>query len=85
MNPFAVYWLPDAEDALAQVWLQAPDPQAVTVASAQVDRLLARDPLGCGQHLQEGLYKLVVPPLAVFYSVDETEHKVEVHQLWWSP
>jgi hypothetical protein len=82
---YAVDWLPQAEIALADAWLQAVDPGAVTKAQAEIDRLLARDPIGKGQHLHEGLHQLIVSPLTVFYSVDVTARRVEVSQVWYTP
>jgi hypothetical protein len=82
---FTVDWLPEAEIALADAWLQASDPGAVTTAQAQIDRLLARDPIGKGQHLHEGLCQIVVNPLTAFYSVDAVARRVEVSQVWYTP
>jgi hypothetical protein len=82
---WTVEWLPDAEDALAEAWLQAPDPQAVTAAQAQIDRLLARDPQANGQHLHEGLYQITLAPLTVFYSIDAAQRRVEVSDLLFNP
>ncbi|MBI1918781.1 MAG: hypothetical protein HYS12_29155 [Planctomycetes bacterium] len=82
---FTVEWLPDAEDALADAWLQATDPSAVTQAQAQVDRLLGRDPIGSGQLLHEGLYQIVFTPLTIFYSVDSSNRIVEVSEVWYTP
>jgi hypothetical protein len=50
-----------------------------------VDALLARDPVGHGQLLHEGLYRIVVPPLTVFYTVDTTQRTVEVSEVWYTP
>jgi hypothetical protein len=80
-----VEWRPEAEDALAEAWLQADDPQAVTEAQARIDHLLARDPLGSGTHLHEGLYQVVDHPLTVFYSVESARRHVEVQQVWYTP
>lgn len=78
MNPFRVDWEPAAEDELARLWLQASDPQAITIAQAQADRLLALDPLKYGRHLAEGLYSIDVPPLVLTYTIDTVNHLVEV-------
>jgi hypothetical protein len=82
---YAVDYLPVAEDALADAWLRAADPGAVTTASAHIDRLLAADPFGNGHLLHEGLYQLVEPPLTVFYTVDPAQRRVEVSQVWYTP
>ena len=82
---FTVDYVPAAEDALAEAWLQASDPGAVTAVQNEIDRLLARDPIGSGQHLHEGLYQIVEPPLTAFYAVDNQQRRVEVSQVWYTP
>jgi hypothetical protein len=78
MSPFRVEWEPAAEDELARIWLRSSDPQAVTSAQAQADRLLARDPIKYGRHLSEGLYGIDVPPLMLTYTIDLKARLVEV-------
>jgi len=78
MNGFGVDWSQDTEDDLATIWLTASDPGAVTQAQAEIDRLLSRNPLGNGQHISEGLYRLVLPPLIVTYTIDQGNRQVEV-------
>ncbi len=82
---FSVEYVTEAENALAEAWLQASDPGAVTAAQNEIDRMLARDPIGSGQHLHEGLYQIVEPPLTVFYAVDVPRRRVEVSQVWYTP
>lgn len=79
MNLFQVIWDPGCDQQLARIWLQSNDPQAVTLAAAQADHLLSRDPIGYGQHRSEGLYRLDVPPLVFMYNVDSTHRVVEVN------
>jgi hypothetical protein len=85
MNPWTVDWDLSAEQELARIWMQVADPQAVTVAQARIDRLLARDPFGNGRHLAEGLYKLSEPPLTVFYRIDEDQRLVYVDEVGYIP
>ena len=40
MSLFSVEWPPDILSDLADIWLQAPDRQAVTDAESEIDRLL---------------------------------------------
>ncbi len=81
MNPWTVEWDPSAEQELARLWMLAADPQAVTDAQARIDRLLARNPIGNGQHLAEGLYRLCVPPLTVYYRIDPDSRLVYVDEI----
>jgi len=53
---FSVRWTPSARHQLAAIWFaQVHDRRAITIAQAQIDRLLALDPLGNGIVLSEGL------------------------------
>jgi hypothetical protein len=65
MSLYTVEYTSVAEDQLADVWVQAPDRQAVTAAEAHIHQSLARDPLGQGVAVAEGLHKLTVAPLTV--------------------
>jgi plasmid stabilization system protein ParE len=85
MTPFLVDWTDAALDMLADIWTQAANRAAVNRAQGQIDTLLARDPLGCGQHLSEGLYQLIAPPLTVFYSIDQAKKAVIVSAVWYTP
>ena len=78
MNPFLVEWNSAAENSLADIWMNASDPKAVTIAQTAIDRQLARDPIGNGQHVREGLYRIIVSPLVVYYSVEDSTRTVEV-------
>jgi len=78
VNGFTLKWHPDATDQLADFWTQAADRQAITSASAQIVCLLERNPLGAGTPVAEGLYRIIVPPLAVYYSVEQAQRLVRV-------
>jgi hypothetical protein len=85
MTPYTVEWTTPAEDQLADIWLAASDPVAVTTATAAIDALLARDPLGHGLDVQEGLRKLRIAPLTVFYEVQTSRSWVEVSAVAYTP
>jgi hypothetical protein len=79
MSRFSVVFSDEAQDQLAQVWLDAgPERNAVTVASHAIEQALASDPLGCGEPEHEGLRKLDMPPLHVLYVVEEDARVVRV-------
>jgi hypothetical protein len=78
MNPYTVEWDSAAEDELIRIWLRAVDRAAVTAAQNKVDRLLGRDPHGNGHALSEGLHQINCPPLAVSYTIDDSQWYVEV-------
>ena len=75
---YAVDWTDDALAALADVWTQALDRQAVTVAQVAIDRLLAADPLGNSTPVSEGLHAIEVHPLRVLFELAEEEQVVTV-------
>lgn len=85
MTPFLVDWTDDALDMLAGIWTQATNRTAVNAASDRIDQLLARDPIGNGKQMKEGLYKLTVPPLTAYYSVDQANKTVEVSAVRYTP
>ena len=44
MSRHTVVWLQDAQDELAQIWLDSDDREAVTQATSRIDSVLAVDP-----------------------------------------
>jgi hypothetical protein len=82
---FTVEWLPLAQDELARIWIYASDRNAVTTAQARADRLLQTDPVGNGQHISEGYYRIHVPPLIISYTIDEDQNQVEVAWVRYRP
>jgi mRNA-degrading endonuclease RelE of RelBE toxin-antitoxin system len=78
MTAFTVHWLPTAETELAHIYNTHPSPANVTKADAAIETILRFDPIGKGAHLAEGLYRLAVGPLVVYYSVDSAARTVEV-------
>jgi len=78
MNPFAVDWSIEAEDALALHWLHDSNRSALTLATELAERHLANDPFRYGQSIAEGLWAIDVPPLRLYYEIDEGNRRVEV-------
>jgi hypothetical protein len=75
---YTVVWLRDAIDELGAIWLTAYDRNAVTAASAEIDRELASEATVKGKPLSEGLRVYDAPPLRAVYSVSGPDRKVEV-------
>jgi mRNA-degrading endonuclease RelE of RelBE toxin-antitoxin system len=75
---YNVDWDASARHTLAAIWIKAANRQAVTVAQARIDRLLATDPLGNGKPLSEGLYAIDVRPLRAVFEVDDSIKSVTV-------
>jgi hypothetical protein len=78
---YTVVYLPEAEDALADLWLNAPDPRAVSTASNAIDRLLRYRPLDLGEPFGEGYRRLIVEPLAAVDQVFLDDCRVSVVQV----
>jgi hypothetical protein len=81
MTSYAVDWPEEVLSDLTDIWLRAPDRQAVTDAQARIDRLLGANPFGNGIHVSEGLYSLHAPPLAVSYTIDPSARRVEIQSV----
>ena len=82
---YTVEWTSVAENQLADIWAQAPDRAAVTAADAAIHRVLQRHPLTQGTDVSEGLRKLRVPPLTVYYQVNQAQQIVEVQAVTYAP
>jgi hypothetical protein len=78
MNSFTVVWLDQAVGELAGYWLESDVRDEITRAVAEIDQQLRHGPENKGSEVSEGLRKLVVPPLRVFYSVQPENRMVEV-------
>jgi hypothetical protein len=75
---WAFQWLHDARDELADLWLNAADRKAVTQAAYDAERELAQSPTARAQFIAEGLWRLDVPPIRIYFSLREADHIVEV-------
>ena len=78
MSTFSVVWVRTALDQLSLIWLGASDRAAISAACARIDEQLSRNPIGAGEEVHEGLRRLVVPPLRVLYSANESDRLVEI-------
>ena len=84
MTPYQVIWEPDAEQMLADIWLDSADPNSITTALAEADRFLSHDPFQLPQHLSEGLYRIDVPPLVLTFTIEEHARIAKVTWVWHS-
>jgi hypothetical protein len=78
MISFTVVWHKLALDELAEIWLAAPDREAVSYAANWIDQQLARDPFGTGAQVSERSRELSVPPLHILFRIREADRIVEV-------
>jgi hypothetical protein len=82
MNRFTLEWLPEAENDLARIWMNSSDPMSVNRAQIEIDRCLVNDPTYFGQDMSEGLWRIVIPPIAVCYTVDAVARHVKVSNVF---
>jgi len=75
---FKVLWRPSALNALADIWTNASDKNAVTRASNTLDRRLATNPLDLGES-RDGNERIgFEPPLQILFRVDVAERTAHV-------
>ena len=75
---FTVVWENEAQDKLAQPWLDAVDRNAVSKAANRLDQRLRLSPLSEGQEHPEGLRIAVIDPLVAVFEVHEPDCLVRV-------
>ena len=78
MTRYTVVWVKSAQDELAELWLNAPDRNAVTTAAHAIDQELGEDAQDKGSELSEGLRSLFAPPLKAIFTVREDDRIAEV-------
>jgi hypothetical protein len=81
---YTVVYDPAAENELMRIWMGAPDPHAVELASNDIDRQLKRAPDRSGVTI--GAYRrLIVYPLAVEFTVSSPDRMVRVFRVEFLP
>ena len=79
---WTVTWKPSAQHDLAEIWLRSLNRRAITLAAAEIERLLLRDPLGVGESRDKDERLLIIFPLAVRYKVFPDDLLVSVQETW---
>jgi len=76
---YTVVWKPSVRDRLAEIWVGAPDRQAVTAAANHIEQLLQEDAANQGEARASAEERILVElPLAVVYEVLEQDRRVQV-------
>jgi hypothetical protein len=78
MIRYTVTYTRRALDALARVWMNAPDRQAITNAGDEIDQDLCIDAPQQGVAVAFRLRQLIVTPLVVEFIVEEEDRKATV-------
>jgi plasmid stabilization system protein ParE len=79
---YSVEWTNSAQQDLAALWVSSSDRGAVTAAADAIDVTLGRDPLGQGESRQGSARVMFLPPLGVYYDVDQVARRVTVRAVW---
>lgn len=79
---WTVTWKPTAQHDLAEIWLRSLHRRVITMATADVERLLLREPLVVGESRELNERVLIVFPLAVRYQVHQDDMLVSVQEIW---
>jgi len=80
---WTVIYRPSAQDELANIWLNAADPQAVADAADEIDRVLSRDPLNSGESRGGSTRMIVERPLTVLFDVNPDDVLVTVFAVFY--
>jgi hypothetical protein len=78
MTRYTVTYTGKAFDALARLWLAAPDRAAVAMAGDQIDRELRADAPQKGFNIERGFRQLIISPLVADFSVSPDDRIVTV-------
>jgi len=78
MTRYTVVWHQEARDELAQLWIEAQDRNAVTLAARAIDRDLAADAPEKGVPAPDALRQLTAPPLRVLFAVSEPDRVAKI-------
>jgi hypothetical protein len=76
MTRYTVTYAGRAFDALARLWLAAPDRAAVSMAGDQIDRELRTDAPEKGFNIERGFRQLIISPLVADFSVNQDDRTV---------
>jgi plasmid stabilization system protein ParE len=79
---YTVVWRARAEADLASIWLAAEDRDAVTQAAAEIDSVLREDAPSKGESRSGDKRILLLPPLAVDFSVIDDDRLVSILSAW---
>jgi hypothetical protein len=75
---YTVTYTSDALNALARLWMAAPDRNAVTQAGDHLDRILREDASLKGYNAGRGYRQMIVAPLIAEFDIDEDDRRVTI-------
>lgn len=75
--PHHLSWTPAARNSLATLWIIAAKRNAMTRAVYEIEQQLKANPAK-GEPVSEGLFKLTIHPVSLYYEIDEDMSQVRV-------
>jgi hypothetical protein len=78
MKSYTVAYLDGALEKLASIWENATDRSVIAQAADTADNILASSPLRHAVPLSEGLWRLDVDPLRIYFTLQEEDRLVQV-------
>jgi len=78
MTRYTVVWHDDAQNQLAEIWMNVSDRQSVTLAANAIDRQLADDASTKGTAVEGDLRLAIVPPLRLLFAVSQADRLVRI-------
>ena len=79
---YTVLWLPDAEQRLASIWIEANQREAITKAANEIDELLKHNPYEHSESREKGRRIIFSSPLGAVIRVNEEDNTVTVINVW---
>jgi hypothetical protein len=79
---YTVVWRPVAEAALAQLWVDSPDRDAVANAADYLDEMLRLDPYAIGESRTADTRVAFQGPLGLLCEVYDDDRMVAVLNVW---
>ena len=79
---YTVLWTPDAEQDLAEIWMEASDRRGITAAANTIDASLTERPELLGESRDRNVRIAFTWPLAVEFEVLSEDCTVYVLSIW---
>jgi len=79
---YTVVWKPEAERRLAELWMEADDPERFADAANLIERELAIAPASVGEQRVGSIRVVVVPPVGMHFRVNSEDRQVLVLTVW---
>jgi hypothetical protein len=79
---YTVIWKPEAERRLAELGMEAEEPERLANASNLIERELAANPAAVGEQRIGSIRVVVVPSLGMYFRLNSEDRQVSVLTVW---